>query len=235
MKLGGEPRRSLSRGLPRRERTHADAEARGPRPVGLHDVRVVARRGEPRAQRLGGLARLVGADLDGESAVPPGGRRAARGRHVAPLRRVGPRRLGPLDARRPGRPGGRRRRERCRQLLIERQRRHRLGSARAPVALVLPGLGGHGARGETEREARPDVGRHDPEHESGAEHTEAAEDQEERPREGAVSAPQRSHMLSGALTPSNSRPFRITRPTPAHSASLACISRRSSWMTRWVL
>src|SRR2546425_9588868 len=119
------------------------------------------------------------------------------------------------------------------QLLIERQRRHGLGSARAPVALVLSGLGGHGARGEGE--ARPDVGRHDPEHEGGAEHTEAAEDQEERPREGAVSAPQRSHMLSGALTPSNSRPFRITRPTPAHSASLACISRRSSWMTRWVL
>src|SRR5439155_24882199 len=111
----------------------------------------------------------------------------------------------------------------------------RFGSARTPIGLVLGGLVGGGAPGEAEGDARPAAASHEPEHEGGAEDREAAEDEEKRPRAAVALAPRGHHMLSGALTPSSSRPFRITRPTPAHSASRASINCRSSWMTRWFL
>ena len=51
----------------------------------------------------------------------------------------------------------------------------------------------------------------------------------------ALAFPRHRYMLSGAETPRSARPFRVTWPTAAQSASRARVSGRSSVMIRWAL
>src|SRR6266850_2421639 len=186
--LAADPVGDLLSGGPRPERADADAESNAGGRVDLGDVSLEARGGEFRAHRVGGLSRLVRADLHGEAGA-------------------GPWDLGSRSRVRPGR---------------------RVGLVALVDARRLRGLRRGLARPET-------AGKH-AQHERGAEHREATEQEQQRGQAARLaSASPRHHMLSGALTPRRSSPLRITAPTAAQSAMRACIRRTSAWITRWFL
>src|SRR5262245_221152 len=243
--LTDDPLGDLLRGLARCEGADADAVAGASGRVHLDDVRLVARGGELCPQGVGGLLGPVRGDLDGERRLARRGlgrsrRRGCRDgvglrRGFLPVTLLDPRRLGArrlltrwLHAGGPGLRGRWRRRQRRGQLLIERERRGRLGRTRR----LLRALGDDRDR---RRRAGPGAPGHDAEREREAKYAEAA-DQKEGGGDAAAAAPRappRHYMLSGPPTPRSSTPFRTTVSTAAQRAIRACMRRASSWMTRW--